>query len=58
MSQIDRRVPFFVVASLVCVALVPVAEPGLRYVPVATAIVYAVLAVLFFFDWRGRQPPA
>lgn len=58
MNQIDRRVPFFVVASLVCLALVPAAEPGLRYVPVSTAVLYAVLAVLFFFDWRGRQPPA
>lgn len=58
MNQFDRRVPFFVVASLVCLALVPLAKPGLRYVAVSTAILYAILAVLFFFDWRGRQPPA
>lgn len=58
MNQIDRRVPFFLVASLVCLALTPVAEPGLRYVPVSTAILYAIMAVLFFFDWRGRHPRA
>lgn len=58
MGGIDRRVPFFLVFALVCLALVPFSDKGLRYVPVTVAVIYAVLALLFFADWLGRRPRA
>ena len=49
--RLDRRVPFFAMMSVVCFALVPLADANLRYVPTITGIVYVVLAVLFLVDW-------
>jgi hypothetical protein len=51
----DRRVPFFLLGTVICLLLVPVAEPELRWVPEATAAVYAVLAALVALDVRGRR---
>jgi hypothetical protein len=51
---IDKRVPFFLVASLVCALLVPVADPQHRWVAAATAITYAVLALAFALDSWSR----
>ena len=56
MQQVDRRVPFFLVFAVVCLALVPFSDKGLRYVPIVVAIIYVVLAALFFFDWLSRRP--
>jgi uncharacterized membrane protein len=54
---IDQRVPFFLIAGVVCALLVPVADPDHRWVAAATAITYAVLALLFALDsWsRARE---
>jgi hypothetical protein len=52
--MIDRRSLFFIGAALVCVALTPLSEPDLRWVPIAVCITYLLLAVLSFLDWRSR----
>ena len=53
--RLDRRVPFFAVVAVVAFALVPLADPSLRYVPTAVGITYVVFTVLFFLDWLGRR---
>ena len=53
--RLDRRVPFFAVVALLAFALVPAAEPKLRYVPTAVGIAYVVFTVLFFLDWLSRR---
>ena len=54
---IDKRVPFFLIAALVCALLVPVADPAHQWVAMTTAIAYAVLSLLFALDsWsRARE---
>ena len=52
--MIDRRSRFFVGASVVCVVLIPLSDASLRWVPIVVSIIYAVLAVLSFLDWRSR----
>ncbi len=56
--RVDPRVPFFLIFAVVCVALVPFSDKGLRYVPIVVAVIYVVLAGLFLFDWLGRRPKA
>ena len=51
----SKRVQFFVLAGFVCAALTPVAEDDVRFVPVALAIVYGVLALLSALDDAGRR---
>ena len=51
----DRRALFFVIAAVLCLALVPVAEPNLRWVPEVTAGAYVVLALLSFLDAVSRR---
>lgn len=53
--KLDRRVPFFAIVAVVCFALVPLADPKLRHVPIITGITYCVLAVLFLLDWISRR---
>ncbi len=55
----DRRASFFLLASAVAAALIPVADPEHRWVPIAVAIAYAVLAVASIADARSRErtPP-
>jgi hypothetical protein len=53
--MIDRRAVFFVLSAVVCVALVPLAEPQHRWVPEVTAIVYVVLAVASALDAWSRS---
>ena len=50
----DRRSLFFLIAALVCALLTLVTEPGLRFVPVVTSVVYVVLAVASYADDRSR----
>ncbi len=52
--MIDRRSLFFAGAAVVSAALVPLSDPALRWVPIAVAITYVVLAVLSFLDWSSR----
>ena len=51
----DRRLWFFLVAAVVCVALVPAAPHGLHWVPEVTAAAYVVLALLVALDSLSRR---
>lgn len=42
----DRRITFFLAAAVVCALVTPLAPGGTRWVPVATAVTYVVLAAL------------
>jgi hypothetical protein len=53
--RLDRRVPFFGFVSLLSFAMVPLADKGLRYVPVVVGITYVVLSLAFLLDWLGRR---
>ena len=54
----DKRIPFFLVASAIGFALIPVADADHRWVPFAVGVTYVVLAALVALDsWsRGRTP--
>jgi hypothetical protein len=43
---IDRRITFFLAAAAVCGLMTPLAPGAFRWVPIATAVTYVVLAVL------------
>ena len=51
----DRRAIVFVVFAVVCVALVPLADPEHRWVAWTTAVAYVVLAVLSALDHWSRS---
>ncbi|MDQ1394976.1 MAG: hypothetical protein QOG64_235 [Acidimicrobiaceae bacterium] len=51
----DRRVVFFLIASVVCVLLALVAPGEFRGVCLGVAGVYAVLAIATALDRRSRQ---
>jgi hypothetical protein len=52
----DRRVAFFLAAAVVCALMTPLAPGELRWVPVATAATYVVLALLVALEsWSGRS---
>jgi hypothetical protein len=54
---IDRRIPFFLIAALVCGLMTPIAPGQFRWVPVATAVTYVVLAILVALEsLSGRSP--
>jgi hypothetical protein len=51
----DRRAMFFVLAAIVCAALIPVTDDDFRWVPLATSIVYVILAIASLLDARSRR---
>jgi hypothetical protein len=54
---IDRRITFFLAAAAVCALMTPLAPGDLRWVPVATAVTYVVLAILVALEsLSGRRP--
>ena len=55
----DRRAAFFLLASAISLALIPVAEPPDRWVPITVAVAYVVLAAASIADARSRArtPP-
>ena len=53
--RLDRRVPFFAFVSLLSFVMTPLADKGLRYVPVVVGITYVVLSLAFLLDWLGRR---
>ena len=61
--MIDRRITFFLAAAVVSALMMPLAPGGLRWVPVATAVTYVVLAILVALESlssrknRGSGPP-
>ena len=48
----DKRARFFLLAALVCVALVPVAEDRFRNLTIGVAITYTLLALASWLDSR------
>ena len=42
----DRRITFFLAAAVLCALMTPLAPGEVRWVPVATAVTYVVLAIL------------
>jgi hypothetical protein len=51
----DRRATFFALAAVVCFALIPVAEARFRNLTAAVGIVYLLLALASFLDFRSRH---
>ena len=51
----DRRAAFFLVAALACALLIPAMDDEFRWVPIATGIVYLVLALASTLDARSRR---
>jgi xanthine/uracil permease len=51
----NRRVAFFLVAALICFALVPVLDAKFQWVPKAVGVLYLVLTVLAALDVWGRR---
>jgi hypothetical protein len=51
----DRRAAVFLVFALMCASLVPVTDDEFRWVPLATAIVYVLLAIASVLDARSRK---
>jgi hypothetical protein len=50
----DRRSIFFLVAAIVCAALIPFAEPH-RWVPIALSITYVAISAAAWADSRTRH---
>ncbi|MCA1845272.1 MAG: hypothetical protein LC792_19185 [Actinobacteria bacterium] len=51
----DRRAIFFLGAGALSAALIPETEASLRNVPEILAVVYVLLAVASYFDWRSSR---
>jgi hypothetical protein len=51
----DRRAWFFALAGLICFALVPLAEARFRNLTVGVGVVYELLALASYLDFRSRQ---
>lgn len=51
----DRRAVFFIIAAVISVALVPVSDAKLAWVPKLTAAAYVVLAALSALDAFSRR---
>ena len=51
----DRRAMFFLLAALVCLLLVPLADEEFRWITLAVSITYMVLALASYLDFRGRR---
>jgi hypothetical protein len=50
-----RRVGFFLIAALVCLAVSRLTQSELRWVPMVLAGTYGVLALLALLDGLGRR---
>ena len=50
----DRRSLFFAGAAIVAALLIPVTEAEQRWVPIALAVVYTLLAIASWLDHRTR----
>jgi hypothetical protein len=53
--EVDQRALFFLGAAVVATLLVPLTESDLRWVPRAVAVVYVLLAVASYLDWRTNR---
>lgn len=62
----DRRAVFFFGSAVICALLVFPTEADLRWLPIALAIAYVLMAAASYLDYRsrlaglddhGREPP-
>jgi len=53
--MIDRRSTVFFVLALLCFALYPVTDADNKYVPLVVGVVYVVLALATWADFRARR---
>lgn len=51
----DRRALFFLVAALASGLLIPVVPDELTYVPTIVCVIYVVLGVASWLDWRSSR---
>jgi hypothetical protein len=51
----DRRAQFFLLAALVCVALIPLADDQFRALTLGVAVTYLLLALASYLDFRSRK---
>ncbi len=51
----DRRALFFLGAAGICAALIAETDAEVRSVPTVLAVVYVVLALASYFDWRSNN---
>ena len=51
----DRRAWFFAIAGLVCFALIPLAEERFENLTLAVGVVYELLALASYLDFRSRH---
>jgi hypothetical protein len=51
----DRRAIFFLGAGAVCTALIAETDAELRWVPTALAMIYVLLALASYLDWRSNN---
>ena len=53
--DVDRRAIFFLGAAAVSAVLIPATDLGLRWVPTWLAVVFVVLALASYLDWRSNK---
>lgn len=53
--ELDQRALFFLGAAVVAALLIPLTESDLRWVPQAVAVVYVLLALASYLDWRTNR---
>jgi hypothetical protein len=51
----DRRAIFFLGAAALSAVLIPVTDAKLRNVPAWLTVVYVVLALVSYLDWRSSR---
>jgi hypothetical protein len=62
MERLDRRIPFFLIASAAAFALrfllLPTEKPIVRNVPTIVGFIYLILALLFQLEWMSNRKSA
>jgi hypothetical protein len=51
----DKRAQFFLLAAVVCLLLVPLAQDDFRTITLGVSITYLVLALASYLDHRSRH---
>ena len=51
----DKRAQFFLLAAVLCLLLVPVAQDEFKVITLGVAVTYLVLALASYLDHRSRQ---
>jgi len=51
----DRRARFFLLAALVCLIMIPLADHQFRTLTLGVAATYVLLALASYLDFRSRK---